>query len=127
MKIILLILAVSFSANLFASERDPNYCQGDDSCETGKYNPFKRNVLYARGYGHSRKQAVKDSEQQFKLAFPGQRGSCGIFSGPYNYGTYDLGDGTFASWTICPIGSNSSSRPVNRSGCAMIFGAIVCR
>lgn len=127
MKIILLILAVSFSMNLFATERDPNYCQGDDSCETGKFNPFKRNVLYARGYGHSREQAMRDSDKEFKRFFPHQSGSCGIFTGPYNYGTYSLGDGTYASWTICPLGGNSNTRPANRSGCVMLFGALVCR
>lgn len=127
MKSFLLLLVLSVSAPTHAQETDPNYCHGDDVCETGKWNPLETNVLRARGYGRTRRAAAADSDRQFSKAFPNQSGSCGIFSGPYNFGTYSLGDGTYASWTICPLrkGSGYSAKP--RPSCGRIFGVWTCR
>ena len=121
-----LLLCCLLLASWSVVAEDPNYCHGDDQCETGRWNPLETNVLRARGYGRTPQAATRASERAFRRAFPNQTGSCGIFSGPYEMGVNDLGDGTYSSWTICPLRVGSGYSAPARPRCALIFGVISC-
>jgi hypothetical protein len=104
---------------------DPNYCGKKQSCVKGYFPLISSGTYYARGYGRTCAEAMEDSEDVFVRAH-GNIDDCGLVSGPYSWSCYRSPNGRFVSYHQCSPDSGSSSRGGNRSGCAMVFGRLVC-
>lgn len=120
MKIIMSLIALSFSLSLLAGS--PELCDGRETCVKGTIPIIQQRVMYARGLGRTCDEALRDADEVFKREFGDQ--SCGLFSGPGQEGNCSVQSSEASVWVQCK--PDSAPRGGRQHGCTMLLGSLVC-
>lgn len=126
MKILFILLTMSFLPNAFAS-KSTELCEGADSCiETRRVILFfTTKSYYARGFGDDCQEAKENANKLFESEFGTM--DCGLFSGPHRKTQCTQQDnGESSQWIQCHPSSGISKKRRSKGRCVMIGGVIAC-
>ena len=124
MKALTLLMLSLLSLNLWAGPgqlpSDPRHCGNRETCHKSAW--FSAGTYYARGFGRSCDEAMRNSEELFLQSFGNM--SCGLINGPHSWSCYRGQHQTYISWHECSPSSGGQSS--SQSRCANVGGVLVC-